>query len=46
MSTASAPTQPTRCPSVLARHPLVSYLPITYVFSWLMFQVDFTNFGG
>ena len=37
MSTASAPARPTRRPSVLARHPLISYFLIAFVFSWLMF---------
>lgn len=37
MNTASAPAQPARRPSVLARHPLVSYFLIAFVFSWLVF---------
>lgn len=37
MNTASAPAQPARRPSVLARHPLLSYFLIAFVFSWLVF---------
>jgi len=33
----SAPARPARRPSVLARHPLVSYFLIAFVFSWLVF---------
>ena len=37
MNTASAPARPARRLSVLARHPLVSYFLIAFVFSWLMY---------
>src|SRR5918998_3068745 len=37
MNTASAPAQPVRRPSMLARHPLLSYFLIAFVFSWLVF---------
>jgi uncharacterized protein len=37
MNTASAPARPARRPSVLARHPLLSYFLIAFVFSWLVF---------
>lgn len=37
MNAASAPARPTRRPHALARHPLVSYFLITFVFSWLVF---------
>ncbi len=37
MNTASAPARPARRLSVLARHPLVSYFLIAFVFSWLVF---------
>ncbi len=33
----SAPARPTHRPSVLARHPLVFYFLIAFVFSWLMY---------
>src|ERR671917_1749420 len=37
MNTASAPAQPVRRPSMLARHPLLSYFLIAFAFSWLVF---------
>jgi uncharacterized protein len=37
MSTASSPAQSARRQSVLARHPLVFYFLIAFVFSWLTF---------
>ncbi len=37
MNAASAPARPARRLSVLARHPLVSYFLIAFVFSWLVF---------
>jgi hypothetical protein len=46
MSTASAPAQPTRRPSLLARHPLVSYYLIDFVFSWLMFLPAVLSYYG
>src|SRR5918998_971762 len=42
----SAPARPTHRPSVLARHPLVSYFLIAFVFSWLMYlPALLTNYG-
>jgi len=46
MSTASAPAQSTRRPSVLARHPLVSYFLIAFAFTWaLLFSVLLSKDG-
>jgi uncharacterized protein len=44
--TVSAPAQPTRRPSVLVRHPLVSYFLIAFVFSWLMFLPALLTYYG
>ena len=42
----SAPARPARRPSVLARHPLVSYFLIAFVFSWLMYLPALLTYYG
>jgi uncharacterized protein len=42
----SAPARPTHRPSVLARHPLVSYFLIAFVFSWLVFLLGPLTYYG
>ena len=46
MRTASAPAQPTRRQSVLARHQLVFYFLIAFVFSWLLYLPALLTFYG
>jgi uncharacterized protein len=46
MSTAGARAQPTRRPSLLARHPLVSYFLIAFVFSWLTYLPALLTYYG